>query len=124
MAITITKPITTFVLVHSFKIDYKEGTQKLRFTADLGEGAKDCYDAVAKVKKDFRWITFNEDNTIKESNLTTKDGTCVELFKATLEEKDGKWQFTSLIRDRDNFEVIHKDIDLLALAIANRKEVK
>jgi hypothetical protein len=124
MAISITKPTTTFVLVHSFKIDYKEGTQRLNFTADLGEGEKDCYDAIAKVKEDYRWIEKDEDGKVVRNDLSAKDGTHSVLSKATLEEIDGKWHFTSLVRDEDSFEVVHKKLNLLALAIANRKAGK
>lgn len=124
MAISITKPTNTFVLIRNFKINYAEKTQKLRFRADFGEGEKDCYDAVANVKDTFKWIVKNDKGEIIENNLTADDGSNVVLFRATLEEKDGHWHFTSLIRDEDNLEVTVQPLNLLAKAIANRKEVK
>lgn len=120
MAITITKPTTTFVLVHSFKINYKENTQKLNFTADLGEG-ESRFDAIAKVKEEYHWIEKDEDGNVIRNDLSAKDGSHSVLFKATLENIDGKWHFTSLVRDEDSFEVVHKKLNLLALAMANRK---
>lgn len=124
MAITITKPTTTFVLVHSFKIDYKAGTQKLNFTADLGEGESDGFDAIAKIKEDYQWVEKDEDGKIVRNDLSARDGSHSVLFRATLENIDGKWHFTSLVRDEDSFEVVHKKLNLLALAMANRKAGK
>lgn len=117
MSIQITKPVDTQVLIHHFSFCH-DGTQKLSFSADLGEGFKlDGYEAKAKIANTFKW------RTDKENNLSAKDGSHSVVFNVTLENIDGKWHFTSLTRARDNMSVIAKPVvNILALAIAELEE--